>query len=237
MTRVWFALVLLMPAVSAPAADFTDRALDLRDVLAGFQEGEGWVPGTEDWDRHDPVEDPGDAEDEETGKPVGNTDRRVSLHVGAILPFLSKEAAYAGGFGFGVRGEFGLGMSFPTWIRPSLDLGFISAAEDKWEGSSTVILAHGDAGYRFLDDGLTRASAFLCLGLGLEMFSGTEKTPSGEEDVSEFNANLLAGLGGMFGLVLTPQVRVDIEARFTFPLGSRNVQGLIFLGFSGSYTF
>ena len=232
MKRIGFALILLVPAASVLAAGFADRALDLRAGLGCLQEEGGWGPDVDDWESGEPEREPGDVEDEEPGKPAGNTDRRLSLHVGAILPFLSKEAAYKGGFGLGVGGEFGLGLSFPTWIRPSLDLGFISAEEDRWEGSSMLILAHGDVGYRFLDDELMRASAFLCLGLGFEIFSGSERTPSGEEDLSEFNANLLAGMGGVFGLILTPRIRIDLEARFTFPMGSRNLQGLIFLGLS-----
>ncbi|MHC4777947.1 MAG: hypothetical protein ACYTFG_05135 [Planctomycetota bacterium] len=161
---------------------------------------------------------------------------RIEAFAGYLLPFLAKGTEFTGGLGVGLGVRIPLGRKIPEWIRGSVDAGFISADEDDWEGSSTLILVHLDAGSDLIKSGPLRGGAFLSLGFGAELFEGEDTIGVGTE-TSETNYNGLAGAGLFFGFAPTEEFHVDLVARFTFPLGSRNVRGITLLGIEAAFVF
>jgi hypothetical protein len=158
------------------------------------------------------------------------------IHLGALLPLLSRKADYAGGLGIGASFEIGIQAKNVLWVRPSADVGFLSADEDDWESDSTLLLVHLDAGLDWVHTRELRFSTFLALGAGVEFFSAAG-TSGAKEDFSETNGNALLGGGLSLGFRLTPELTLEAAARVTFPLGSRNVRGLALVGVSAAYRF
>jgi hypothetical protein len=205
---------------------------------------DGWG---EDWGSP-PVENPGEdplAPEEELpptaepglpAAPVKVKGMRVEGFIGYLIPLLSQETTYSGGISAGIGFRIPLGGKIPEWIRGSIDFGFVGAEEDDWEGSSTLILAHVDLGADLLKTSSLRAGAFLSLGVGSELFKAEDTIGAGT-DTSETNVNALAGAGGFFGFAPSPRFHLDLIARLTFPLGSRNVRGITLIGVEAAVVF
>ncbi|MHC5038063.1 MAG: outer membrane protein [Planctomycetota bacterium] len=224
-------------------ASFVEREFPMRDLLS-------LLPSQGEWDDEIPDEEPpapGKEEQPPTAEPgVGPTPYpppqkggiEIQGRLGFMVPFLNKGEAYSPGFSLGLSGKIPMEILFLNWLRPSLDLGFTSSDGTGWEASSTLLLLNCDFGYDIMVSDPLRISVFACLGFAFEFLSGTETTTGGaEESVSEVNLNLLFGLGGSFGIALTDQLSLEGILRLTFPLGSRNVQGLILMGVSVAYAF
>jgi hypothetical protein len=242
-TTMRFLLAALLVASLAGVAEadgFTGRHLPVKDALSllpGQEEDEGMGWGTEDWGG-EPTGPPelADTVDRPRAAPRKKIDFAPDVHLGYLLPFISKGAEYSGGLAFGASGKIGLGKGFPHWLRASLDLGFTAAEDDYWEADSMLLLVHLDAGMDLVKAESMRVSAFLSLGGGFEFFSA-ESLVAGGEDLSETNANLLGAAGASFGYYPIPRLGIEVLLRLTFPLGGRNVQGILLAGASVSYKF
>ncbi|MHC4601275.1 MAG: hypothetical protein ACYS47_19950 [Planctomycetota bacterium] len=233
-------------AATCLAGGPTDGPKTVSDFLSllPLQEDDGWG---DDWGSP-PVENP---EEEplmpgeepplptEPGFPAAPTKvkgMRLEAFFGGVLPLMSKETTYTGGLAVGIGFRFPLGGKIPEWIRGAIDFGFIGADEEEWEGSSTLILAHVDLGADLLKMDAVRGGAFLSVGVASELFNAEDTIGAGT-DTSETNINGLAGIGGFFGFAPSPQFHLDLVARMTFPLGSRNVQGMVLVGVEAAYVF
>ncbi|MHC5079385.1 MAG: hypothetical protein ACYTHN_10220 [Planctomycetota bacterium] len=254
MRIAWITIFIAAGAQAALGAGFVDRELPLKEALSlfpgeedpwgapGVDEGEeeGWgPPPTKPGEKEEfPIPEEGESRRKPAPAPQKPFNYTLQGFLGGVLPFAAKEASYSGGFMLGVGAQFPLeGVPFPQWIRPNLHLGFTSAGEEGWDGNSTLILLQCDGGYTVPNTGKMRLSGFICLGVAVEIFSGTESTVTGEASVSEVNTNFLAGFGGSAGFAATENLDFHLDIRLTFPLGSQNVQGLFLGGVGLTYRF
>jgi hypothetical protein len=239
MMRSMLAAAILMAFSNAClGAGLSDGEFPVADILALIcgQSGEDdEIPS--DWgEQEEPDFEEGPAPGPAAPGPGGGI--RLQGGLGGIVPFISKKADYTGGFDLGFGVKIGLNRPFPSWVRPYLDVGFISADGNQWETSSTLLLFHFDVGYNFLNQDAVHGSVFGGAGLAIEMLSGEEGVAGGgTRDVSETNANLLSSIGATLGFAATDMLDIDLNLRLTIPVGSRNVQGILLIGVSASLTF
>lgn len=240
-------ILIVVLCTAAHGADLFSGGTPPGSGRGGVDFQDGWEDAGEDWADEPPplpgkdlvVEDkPVKIDEEAASGPKKEAAFALQSRVGGVIPFLSSEVAYSAGFGFGVAGKIDLAdMYYPGWIRPSVDLGFISAEEDTWDGDSILTLLHLDIGSDFIRTGDFQLQGYLCLGVGVEIFSGQELGPAGMEDLSEVNANFLGGGGLAFGFSPADNFDLTIDARLTFPLGSQNVRGLVLVGLCATFHF